>query len=574
MRGLRPPRLPAVMETASERGTEAAGRALARLLKPGDVVALVGPLGAGKTCFVRGLARGLGVSDPVASPTFALVREYRGRLGVRHVDLYRLEPREIEELDWRDLFYGSGVYGSGLVVVEWADKAVRFLPPGYFLVEISPDPGGDPGRRVIRVSAPGGSPAAVAGTGAAVAGTGAAAPGAPGTPAAVAGPPASAAQPPGGAPGPLAGADIRKTLLPRAVTVGGPGGTAAVARALAIDTSTVARSLAVLNGRRVTEAYWPPERAELQAEDLAAAVAGLLTVAGMRPADLELVAVTLGPGSFTGVKVGLASAKALAYALGCPLKGVGTLDVLAAGALNAQGAGAQAEGRAGRARAARRTPAGPVAVAALLDAKRGEVFGAAYLDSADPLPVGEDGPYLVGPQTEVVNRLAEAIGRAAAGLRDNPAGRACPEEWRVGTVVVTGDWAPRLPDDALDAAAELISAAAAGMRWRTVRLSSARYYPSATDVLVLAARRLAGGAGPGGAGGAGPSGAGGAGGAGPSGPGPGGFGPTGGGGAPAAGGRRRVPAGDDVFALQPLYLRGPGVAEPGRTPTPEGGGRT
>src|SRR5436853_7031181 len=79
------------LQSASPEETERAGERLAARLRPGSVVALVGALGAGKTCFVRGLARGLGVNQIVSSPTFVLVNEYRGRLPVVHVDAYPTE---------------------------------------------------------------------------------------------------------------------------------------------------------------------------------------------------------------------------------------------------------------------------------------------------------------------------------------------------------------------------------------------------------------------------------------------------------------------------------------------------
>jgi len=93
---------------------------LGELLKPGDVVALVGPLGAGKTYFTKGIALGLQVegSSPVTSPSFVLVREHAGRCVLRHVDAYRLHhPRELVELGAEELFDEAGV-----TVMEWADR--------------------------------------------------------------------------------------------------------------------------------------------------------------------------------------------------------------------------------------------------------------------------------------------------------------------------------------------------------------------------------------------------------------------------------------------------------------------
>ncbi len=112
------------VETHSVEETVALGRALGGVLGPGDVVALVGPLGAGKTYFTKGIALGLGVeeSSQVISPSFVLVREHKGRCVLRHVDAYRLhDPRELVELGAEELFDEAGV-----TVMEWADR----FPPG------------------------------------------------------------------------------------------------------------------------------------------------------------------------------------------------------------------------------------------------------------------------------------------------------------------------------------------------------------------------------------------------------------------------------------------------------------
>jgi tRNA threonylcarbamoyladenosine biosynthesis protein TsaE len=104
--------------TVSEAETEAAGTRLAESLGSGAVVLLYGDLGAGKTAFTRGIAQGLGI-DPaeVSSPTFTLVQEYHGRLTLYHVDLYRLEEREVDDLGLEEL-----VLGDGVVVIEWAER--------------------------------------------------------------------------------------------------------------------------------------------------------------------------------------------------------------------------------------------------------------------------------------------------------------------------------------------------------------------------------------------------------------------------------------------------------------------
>jgi tRNA threonylcarbamoyladenosine biosynthesis protein TsaE len=107
-----------LVSTTSEEETSAAGEQLAARLGPGDVVLLYGQLGAGKTAFVRGLARGLGAPDTeVSSPTFTIIQEYAGRVPLYHVDLYRLEPKEVDDLGLEEL-----VSGDGVVAIEWAER--------------------------------------------------------------------------------------------------------------------------------------------------------------------------------------------------------------------------------------------------------------------------------------------------------------------------------------------------------------------------------------------------------------------------------------------------------------------
>lgn len=110
--------------SATPEETAAAGERLAATLGPGDVVALTGALGAGKTCFVQGLARGLGVATVATSPTFVLINEYRGRLPVHHVDAYRTSSlTELLDLGLLEIFDADGV-----TLVEWADKLLPLLP--------------------------------------------------------------------------------------------------------------------------------------------------------------------------------------------------------------------------------------------------------------------------------------------------------------------------------------------------------------------------------------------------------------------------------------------------------------
>ncbi len=120
------------LTSASAEETEALGRRLGLLVQPGDVIGLVGDLGAGKTAFVRGLAAGVGAGeDVVASPTFTMVAEYRGRLTLYHVDLYRLAPAGVDLLSLREY-----VYGSGVTAIEWCDRLPAGALDDYLLVRI------------------------------------------------------------------------------------------------------------------------------------------------------------------------------------------------------------------------------------------------------------------------------------------------------------------------------------------------------------------------------------------------------------------------------------------------------
>lgn len=112
----------------SEGETERIGTRLAAALKKGDIVALYGPVGAGKTSFVRGMAAGLGRGPAVKSPSFTLVNEYPGDPEFYHIDFYRLESeKEIVDLGWMDY-----IDAESLVAIEWAEKVRKSLPSGRF----------------------------------------------------------------------------------------------------------------------------------------------------------------------------------------------------------------------------------------------------------------------------------------------------------------------------------------------------------------------------------------------------------------------------------------------------------
>ena len=116
----------------SAEQTRKIGMKLGKLAASGDVILLVGSLGAGKTCLTQGIAHGLGIHEYTASPTFVLVREYRGKLPLYHIDLYRLDKiEEVTQLGLDDYLYGNGV-----CVVEWADKGLSVLPEEHLLIEM------------------------------------------------------------------------------------------------------------------------------------------------------------------------------------------------------------------------------------------------------------------------------------------------------------------------------------------------------------------------------------------------------------------------------------------------------
>lgn len=125
---------PQPIEVANLAETEAIGRRLGTLLFPGAVVALVGPLGAGKTHFVRAIAEGLGIANPaaVSSPTFVLIQEYPARLPIFHFDAYRLAgTREFLDLGVHE-YYEAG----GVCLIEWADRVSSALPDEHLWVKI------------------------------------------------------------------------------------------------------------------------------------------------------------------------------------------------------------------------------------------------------------------------------------------------------------------------------------------------------------------------------------------------------------------------------------------------------
>jgi tRNA threonylcarbamoyladenosine biosynthesis protein TsaE len=118
-----------IVESASEADTLSAGQRLAGLLRPGDVILLAGELGSGKTIFTCGVAEGLGVAERVTSPSFVLVRRYRGFLPLTHADAYRLGTMaELEDLGLDDR------EPHGVLIVEWGDAVASGLPADHLTV--------------------------------------------------------------------------------------------------------------------------------------------------------------------------------------------------------------------------------------------------------------------------------------------------------------------------------------------------------------------------------------------------------------------------------------------------------
>ena len=228
------------------RGDGGARRAAGGELRPGDVVTVAGELGSGKTTFVRGACRALGVTDAVTSPTFTIGHRYEGHVAVSHLDLYRFTG--FSHAEWGDL---EPYFDDAVAFVEWPEAGAGVLPPRRASAWDAPQRRSD--RRAIR-----------------------------------------------------------STLL-----------------ILAFDTATAVATSALLRGDDVLgERTTTPVRV---LEDVDA----LLREAGVEPRELDALAVGIGPGSFTGIRMGLAVARALALALDVPVAGVSTLDALAAGAPDA-----------------------------------------------------------------------------------------------------------------------------------------------------------------------------------------------------------------------------------------------
>ena len=135
-----------VLHITSEQETEQLGERIGQTAKPGTVIALIGDLGTGKTTLTKSIARGLGVTETVTSPTFNIIREYKsGRIPLYHFDVYRIaDPDEMFELGYEEYFYGDGI-----CVVEWADIIEELLPEDAVIIRIAR--GADEEEREYRI---------------------------------------------------------------------------------------------------------------------------------------------------------------------------------------------------------------------------------------------------------------------------------------------------------------------------------------------------------------------------------------------------------------------------------------
>lgn len=123
------------IQTNAEAQTRNLGERLSALLNGGEIIALIGELGSGKTVFVHGIAAGLGVQESVHSPSFTILNEYHGRLILYHFDFYRLKSEEeVWNLGWQDYLNNSGI-----IVIEWADRFPKVLPEERLEIRFSPD---------------------------------------------------------------------------------------------------------------------------------------------------------------------------------------------------------------------------------------------------------------------------------------------------------------------------------------------------------------------------------------------------------------------------------------------------
>lgn len=130
--------------TSSAEETITLGEKIGRLLKKGDIIAMQGTLAAGKTTITKGIAKALGITDTITSPTFCLISEYQGKMPLYHMDVYRLDGTE----DFINLGTDDMLYGDGVSIIEWSEKIMDELPSNTIVLKITPQ---DDGKRLIEI---------------------------------------------------------------------------------------------------------------------------------------------------------------------------------------------------------------------------------------------------------------------------------------------------------------------------------------------------------------------------------------------------------------------------------------
>ena len=130
--------------TSSAEETITLGEKIGRLLKKGDIIAMQGTLAAGKTTITKGIAKALGITDTITSPTFCLISEYQGTMPLYHMDVYRLDGTE----DFINLGTDDMLYGDGVSIIEWSEKIMDELPKTTIILKITPQ---DDGSRLIEI---------------------------------------------------------------------------------------------------------------------------------------------------------------------------------------------------------------------------------------------------------------------------------------------------------------------------------------------------------------------------------------------------------------------------------------
>ena len=130
--------------TSSAEETISLGEKIGKLLKKGDIIAMQGTLAAGKTTITKGIAKALGITETITSPTFCLISEYQGTMPLYHMDVYRLDGTE----DFINLGTDDMLYGDGVSIIEWSEKIMDELPSNTIVLKITPQDGS---KRLIEI---------------------------------------------------------------------------------------------------------------------------------------------------------------------------------------------------------------------------------------------------------------------------------------------------------------------------------------------------------------------------------------------------------------------------------------